>query len=555
MNILPFRIFLEQPVLLARSSGDPNSVTSLDYLPGSLLRGVLIGRYLRERKIDPHNSDLAADPEARRLFFDGGMRCLNAYLLSQIGRRGLPTPLALHYLKATDTERPYTAYNAADEEWNEQERRRIEQEAGDQLKSLSSPYCTVSDKKIMSLTLAPSRVTVHVQRDRALGRSTDLPGRGAIFQYEALAEGQWFASALLLDSPDDLALLQRLLQNKEAWIGRSRSANYGRVRIEVAKPETNWREIGTADLESVAANQPLALTLLSDVLLRDTSGTPVASLGHQPLVDGRINDRILSTYLGFAVRLDPARSFSAATLASGFNQTWRLPLPQQAALKAGSHFTVHPHTAVSVEQLHRLEQRGIGERRAEGYGRIAFQWLDQAAYVVRKQNEPDRENPKTTALSATGRATAQRMALCLLEQAIELTLTKYVRDQVNDPQTTNLPRSSQLGRLRVLLRQARQDGDTAVIDRGMAQFKAVAREQFANARLAGRSLLTWLDELLQPDAVWFVLNLRPNLWPKVAGVQAEPDDALTTRTTLRLLEAVLTGLHRKQRQSKEERPA
>ena len=555
MNILPFRIFLEQPVLLARSSGDPNSVTSLDYLPGSLLRGVLIGRYLRERKIDPHNSDLAADPEARRLFFDGGMRCLNAYLLSQIGRRGLPTPLALHYLKATDTERPYTAYNAADEEWNEQERRRIEQEAGDQLKSLSSPYCTVSDKEIMSLTLAPGRVTVHVQRDRALGRATDLPGRGAIFQYEALAEGQWFASALLLDSPDDLALLQRLLQNKEAWIGRSRSANYGRVRIEVAKPETNWREIGTADLESVAANQPLALTLLSDVLLRDTSGTPVASLGHQPLVDGRINDRILSTYLGFAVRLDPARSFSAATLASGFNQTWRLPLPQQAALKAGSHFTVHPREAVSVEQLHRLEQRGIGERRAEGYGRIAFQWLDQAAYVVRKQNEPDRENPKTTALSATGRATAQRMALCLLEQAIELTLTKYVRDQVNDPQTTNLPRSSQLGRLRVLLRQARQDGDTAVIDRGMAQFKAVAREQFANARLAGRSLLTWLDELLQPDAVWFVLNLRPNLWPKVAGVQAEPDDALTTRTTLRLLEAVLTGLHRKQRQSKEERPA
>ena len=255
------------------------------------------------------------------------------------------------------------------------------------------------------------------------------------------------------------------------------------------------------------------------------------------------------------MQLDPARSFSAATLASGFNQTWRLPLPQQPALKAGSHFTVHPHTAVSVEQLHRLEQRGIGERRAEGYGRIAFQWLDQAAYVVRKQNEPDREQPKTAALSATGRAAAQRMALRLLQQAIELTLTKYVRDQVNDPQTTNLPRSSQLGRLRVLLRQARQDGDTAVIDRGMAQFKAVAREQFANARLAGRSLLTWLDELLQPDAVWSVLNLRPNLWPKVAGVQAEPDDALTTRITLRLLEAVLTGLHRKQRQSKEERPA
>ena len=550
MNILPFRICLEQPVLVAGPSGDPNSVTSLDYLSGSLLRGVLIGRYLRLRGIDPHANDLAANPEARRLFFDGEVRCLNAYLLRQDGDRGLPTPLALLQLKKADTEQPYTAYNAAHEDWNEQERRKVEQGAEDQLKPLSSPYCTLSDHEITSLNTAPGRVTVHVQRDRALGRATEESGE--VFQYEALAEGQWFAGALLIEQPDDLALLQQLLAAKEAWLGRSRSANYGRVRIEVGRPVSNWREIGAAELEPVAIDQPLAITLLSDVLLRDTFGVPVSSLARQPFVGERIDDRILSAYLGFAVQIDPARSFSAARLAAGFNQTWRLPLPQQSALKAGSHFIVHPRDAVSVEQLRRLEQRGIGERRTEGYGRIAFQWLDEAEYSVGKQDKPYSVQSKLASLSATGRAAAQRMALHLLEQEIELNIAKYVRDQVIDPKVSNLPRNSQLGRLRVLLRQARQDGNTAVIDRGMAQFKEVAHNQLANARLGQDSLRDWLDHLLASDAVWTKLNLTPNRWPQVAGVRTEPTSDLTTRTTLRLIEAVLTGLHRKQRQSNEE---
>ncbi len=554
MNILPFRIYLEQPVLIAGPSGDPNSVTSLDYLPGSLMRGVLIGRYLRERGFDPHNNDLAANPEARRLFFDGGVRCLNAYLLSRGGQRGLPTPQALLYLKKADTEQPYTAYNAAYEEWNEEKRREIEQEAEDQLKRLSSPYCTVSDKEIMRLTLAPGRVTVHVQRDRALGRATDLPGRGAIFQYEALAEDQWFASALLIEQPDDLALMQQLLQNKEAWLGRSRSANYGRVRIEVDKPVSHWREIGDAELELVVADHPLAITLLSDVLLRDIFGVPVSSLAEQPLVEDRIDDRILSAYLGFTVQIDLARSFSAATLAAGFNQTWRLPLPQQPAIKAGSHFIVYPREAMSVEQLRRLEQRGIGERRAEGYGRIAFQWLDQAKYVVNKQDKPYSEKLKLAPLSATGRAAAQRMALHLLEQRIDLEIARYVRDQVIDAKMTNLPHNSQLGRLRALAREAGQRDDLGVISVGIQQFKGDALRQLERAQLHTRSLYQWLQDATRPNAVWGErgLNLHPERWPSVAGVQTEPTSDLTTRTTLRLIEAVLTGLHRKQRQSKEE---
>lgn len=545
MNVLPLRIFLEQPVLVTRSGGDPNSVVSLDYLPGSLLRGVLIERYLKLKSNAPRSYDLPGDATARRLFFDGEVRLLNAYLLNKGEQRTLPSPLALLQYKSANTQKAYEVFNAAHEDWNEKERRELEREREDQLKSFGASYCSLSGNEVLGYAPDVSRIAVHVQRDRQLGRSTK--DSGAVFQYEALAAGQWFAGAILIERQDDLELIQELLQAEQAWLGRSRSANYGQVRIECRKPITKgWRELETDQLEAVAAGQPLTITLLSDLLLRDSEGTPVASLAYQPSLDQRIADRILSAYLGFEVNIDPVRSFSVTTLASGFNQTWRLPLLQQPALAAGSVFTLHPCADVAQETLQQLEDRGIGERRSEGFGRIAFQWFDDLQYRA-IQGELFRESQALPPLSSTGRAAAQRMARHMLEEVIERELQRYVRDRVINaqPQPSNLPRNSQLGRLRALLRQARKYGELTLIAEEMAQFKTVAQEQLANARMGSISLRTWLDEVLQPDGVWQILDLRPANWPKVAEVAPEPDATLTTMTTLRLIDAVLTALHRK----------
>ncbi len=552
MNVLPFRIYLKQPVLLTQSSGDPNSVTSLSYLPGSVLRGVLIGRYLQAQAGNVGNDNLAADSVARRLFFDGGVSYLNAYRLDYGATRCLPTPSALLQLKSAQTD---TVYNAAHSDWNDAERRRIEE--GDHLKPFSPSYCTLNEEenKITPVSLAPGRIAVHVQRDREKGRATK--DRGAVFQYEAIAEDQWFGGALLVQDSADVELLQRLFaQHEYAWIGRSRSANYGQVRIELDQPlMTGWREVGDLELEPVEAMEPLSITLLSDLLLRDTLGIPVASLAHQPLHQDLIHDQILSSYLGFTVMIDPARSFSNATIASGFNQTWQLPLPQQAALKAGSHLVVYPTQAITAEQLHAIELRGIGERRPEGYGRIAFQWLQAAEYTVLTfDSKPQRVQTKVT-LSKTATAMAQRMARHLLDQKIDLKIATTVRDLINDPLTSNLPRNSQLGRIRGLIREAHHTQDLGVISAGMNQFKETARRQFEQARLGNVVLWNWLHQVLQPDAVWRELQLLPNNWTTVATIKPELTPQLTTQTTLRLLDAMITGLHRKNHREREEQSA
>ncbi|MFV9506736.1 MAG: hypothetical protein AB4911_19465 [Oscillochloridaceae bacterium umkhey_bin13] len=560
MKMLPFTIYLEQPVLLARSTGDTNSLVSLDYLPGSAIRGMLIGRYLRTAGT---TDDLAADPTARRLFFDGGVRYLNAYRCSATGQRSLPTPLALLKRKlALPAEGSYHSYNAAHEDWNDERRRELEQN-NDQLQRLGIAYCTINDAaELHPVTLEPNRIAVHVQRNRELGRAVgdNTENGGTIFKYEALAEDQTFAGVIMLDDEADLATIQALCTPAEAWLGRSRSANYGRVRLNLGKPQSAqaWREVPNApELEAVEAGQMLQICFLSDTLLRDGQGVALARLSAQPSIKDQdkghlIDDQYLSAYLGFAVRIDPARSFSAATVAGGFNQTWRLPLPQQAALKAGSVFVVYPHKAVSRERLAQLEQTGIGERRAEGFGRIAFQWLEADEYVIPQSDHtrPKREIRRSETLTPNSQIMATRMAQRLLDQQIEQKITSHVLNLTDSNRIApkDLPRNSQLGRLRGAVRYAQQTNDLTSLRTLLRDLKTTAHDQFARARIGNRTMLDWCNAQLEPGAIWEELGLMPDNWPQVATIKPNDAPQLATQTTLRLLDAVLTALHRKKKE-------
>jgi CRISPR-associated protein Csx10 len=73
MNALIFQIRTLQPLLVAQlGSGEENSSTAYNFIPGSVLRGVAISRYLETCKV----ADAAQDPVCRHLFFDGAVRYL-----------------------------------------------------------------------------------------------------------------------------------------------------------------------------------------------------------------------------------------------------------------------------------------------------------------------------------------------------------------------------------------------------------------------------------------------------------------------------------------------
>jgi len=548
MKVVTYRILLEQPLLATQLLGDPNSSVSLPYVPGSLLRGMLIHRYLEQQQLnDAH--DLFADTTCQRLFFTGSARYLNAYPLVEGGERALPTPLSLFKRKKDELDDggSLEIYNAAHEDANDDERREFEKD--DSAKPLTHHFCRIASEENVALyRLAPSRIATHVQRNRSKGRA--IRGQGAVFRYEAVAEGQWFSGAVLVDADEDAAQVEMLLNEREiAWVGRSRSANYGRVKItEVAvAPASAWREVGGS---VTSADGALSLTLLSDTLLRNASGQ------HTAVIDAET----LSAYLGIPVTIDSARTITQPTQAGGYNRTWQLPLPQATAFKAGSVIVFRPAGAFDPKRFADLEWQGIGERRAEGFGRIAFNWQTAPGSTARAGNLFS-HTPTPPALSAAAQRTAQHMAQRLLEQRIEEAILRYVRLHVLDRPLGPMPANSQFGRVRVLVRRTLNTKplDMPKLRASLDAFKPVARNQFQSARFHEQSLWDWLHDLLAaPPAntidqaqiehqIWRKLGISSADVPAIAGYKAELDDDLAYRTALRLIEAVFVAIGRKSR--------
>src|SRR6266853_1634635 len=105
MKALTLTIELLEPMLATGLEGDPNAGVSLKYVAGSVLRGAVIGLYLRDKRTKLNlqgNVELDLSNESERsLFFNGKVLYLNAYPQSE-GKRSLPVPLS--WLKEKDTD-------------------------------------------------------------------------------------------------------------------------------------------------------------------------------------------------------------------------------------------------------------------------------------------------------------------------------------------------------------------------------------------------------------------------------------------------------------------
>ena len=108
MKAITFLLHTQQPLLATSLQGDPNSDVSFSYIPGSMIRGMLIGRYLQHHALRS-TDDILDDskfPDVKRLFFDGSSRYLNAYLYTNNSnkekKRTLPIPLSWFRRKVDD---------------------------------------------------------------------------------------------------------------------------------------------------------------------------------------------------------------------------------------------------------------------------------------------------------------------------------------------------------------------------------------------------------------------------------------------------------------------
>lgn len=537
MIVVPFRVTLLEPLLATRIAGDPNSALSYPYVPGSMVRGAVVNAYLRDRRLSSLD---AGDDEARRLFFDGRIRYLNAYPIDAEGHRALPTPRSLFNVKGERS----PLYDFAHEVVYEVGGQRAQFLAASKE---SQPFCWITDDRIHFVS-PQRRVNVHTMRDRVKGRATS--NDGAVFQYDALQAGQTFSGLALTDTGEDVTLLTLLLHGIQRFGGSSNSG-YGCVSVEVDAPieiaQKPWRE-APGSHDEIDAEAVFIVTLLADALIRDPETG-------QNTWDAR---PALQEALGAAIEhVQPSeeeeqRSVWRLEELGGFNRTWGLPLPQTQAIAAGSVFVFRAKEPISKQAIAAVEWQGIGERRAEGFGRLAFDWQQELKLVVvDAPKKPPKGRPAIQLSDGPAKILATQMAKRMLRQELANKLRKTIYDtriQAN-PAISN----AQLSRIRVVAREALSNGDVERLSRYLADNvdkRRPVRDQFNRTRVDGERLSRWLEErLTSPETVWAKIGAQ-NLSKRIGAnveVATRGNEALAREYTLRLIDGVLTRLAKERR--------
>ncbi len=520
-HAIVFRLETLQPLLATSFQGDPNSDVSYPYIPGSMIRGALIGHYLSR-----HNVDLVTDDQARRLFFDGTTRYLNAYPCSVEGKRTLP--LLLSWRKEKGEELNDDGLEVYDFS--------IEKPNRDTLKtpkSIGEGFWVEEDEAARLYNVA-RRINIHHVRDRRKGRATATEGE--IFRYDAIDTGLSFQGVILYEEEEDANTLQQLItlhQRKpdsgngtdqrqfDIWMGGSRSAGYGHIKITHVDLQKDWQEIEEPASDR-AEREYLKITLLSDLIFRDGSGQEIAA---QP---GDLIPELAGSELKFA--------YMEATFIGGFNRKWGLPLPQVPAVKAGSVFVYEYESDFLTEDwIRNLEREGIGERKTEGFGRIAINWREEKEFNIEKPDSARSIKPEPP----TSIDLATMMAQRILRQKLDAWLLNQVDRNKLQPlylrnSQLNL-RNSQLSRLVLAARQSIDNGSPDSIRELLKNLTKNTRSQYEKTKVNGKQLCETLSQWIDAPRTClqgFIQEIT------IAGQSARLTDELALEYTLRLIMAI-----------------
>lgn len=522
MKALTFTIELLEPMLATGLEGDPNAGVSQNFVAGSVLRGSIIGLYLRAKDL----LKLSLDNHERDLFFNGKVRYLNAYPEIRISetekKRSLPVLLSWQKVKDADDKQGFYDFVFAEHDENKQ------------YQEIGSPFFVFDNSRIIKVK-PDARLAVHTQRDARKGRSTS--DEGAVFRYESIIAGTEFSGAITGDETL-LAEIKGLIDRKEVLLGGSRTAGYGRARICKAMID-DWSEDKKA--LAIKLGDIFTITLLSNALIRDENGQFQTELVSVRDADGKLRAAIPSIFdnVNFEDFAKIEKCFKRGELVGGFNRKWGLPLPQQLSIKAGSVFKFKAKQDINETTIQTWLDSGIGERRVDGFGRIAVS-LNKADKLTFDARKPDNiQESKLTGANGTTRSLAQKMNERILRQKFE---TKLIAQVGLTKIEGKVIRKSQISRLRLVVREAIRTKDQTRIPAFFANLKKTSRDQFDGARIVEKGdksrFQTWLDDVLQRQGK---IEISTIAMPSIGGLIVPETllNELKLEYHLRLIDGVL----------------
>jgi len=339
MNRQALKITLLDDVVLSQRNATSGGHETLDYIPGQALLGIAASRLYPKLSL----------PAARQLFHSGQLRFGNGLPArgnGETAERGWPMPLAWHQAKGD-------SQNGADRLQADRVYNMVHASA---IPDPENPKHHLQPEQLRQGYVFADGSLVRPARNQRL-KTAITPGEGRaaegqLFGYEALCAGQSFIAEIEADEDIDQTHFQSVIDalTGERLLGRSRSAEYGRVRIE---------PVSLPGPETGRAEKTLTLWLLSDLAPVDIHGQPTLAL--DPAALGIGPGRLLAE-----------QSFLRTRRYSPWNARRRGPDSERVVYQQGGVIRFELDQAPDQDTLTRLAA-GIGLHREGGLGKVAVQ--------------------------------------------------------------------------------------------------------------------------------------------------------------------------------------
>lgn len=400
-------ITLLEPVCIAAQKGVGNAIPTLDYIPGSSVRGALAELWLQAKGLRAGDGSFTFKTKSERakfeeIFLSDGVRFGNctkeqALIVPRTAvsckhNRGFSPPKhGVHNLLFAGAAAALTpnlqALNQTCAECGTLSA--LEPLAGYYLRESRAMRTVTVQKRFMART----RISEYF----------DTAHHGALYTREALEAKQSFFGKLRLPSQADGDFLNNLLAQQDHTIhfGAAKSRSTGRAKLEISiYPEGDENPLSQRfdDLQFFFTAMPgcfWPLTAMSDIIVRDDFlrckswldivDVQKAALQHLAKQGTPPNELEQTRQVLHQFKL--VCGWSAIHQVSGWQAAWRLPKFDEIAIAAGSVFLFYrdsplddappyagakPEREIFLQAMQALEDWSLGERRNEGFGQLSI---------------------------------------------------------------------------------------------------------------------------------------------------------------------------------------
>lgn len=330
---ITYKLRAMENLKLAKTNMQIDSHDSMDYISGSSVRGAFIYKYIRANNVADINKG-----DHREKLLAGGIKFLNAYPLYE-DSRSIPLPKAYFAPKEKIKafEEKMDIFLGLD-------------------KALPPGYEKIRLCEFVHIDDEYTKVKVEKVSNLHINKRKE---KNILFRYEAIKKGQVFGGIIKAEEDTYVDEIVNLLENEIIYIGGSKGSGYGKCIIEDVQvldenPEEKIFKIND-DEEFVY------IIALSDIIYKDELG----------IYRTKLDEDILKRALNIEEVEFIDSSIETKNITS-FNNKWNARTPNIVSIKAGSIFKYRVGKGLSVSKLKLLMDKGIGERKGEGYGRIAI---------------------------------------------------------------------------------------------------------------------------------------------------------------------------------------